>query len=120
MSTTLVHLDDTTMLFTATTTAKSSGDVCVIGDMIGIAKVDIAAAGTGAVYIRGVHSLTKRTNAPWTLGDSVYYATSTGNFSLVETSNVFAGKVYATATTTEATGKVILCGAGNAGATKTL
>lgn len=115
MSTTLVHLDDTTMLFTATTTAKSSGDICVIGDMVGIAKVDIAAAGTGAVYIRGVHTVAKRTNAPWTLGDSTFYSTASAVFSLVETGNIYGGKVYATATTTQATGKVIMPGAGNAG-----
>lgn len=115
MSTSLVHLEDHTMLFTATTTAKSSGDVCVIGDMVGLAKVDIAATGTGAVYLRGVHTLTKSTAAPWTLGDSVYYDETDSNFNLVATNNIYAGKVYATATTGEATAKVILNFA-NAGA----
>jgi len=108
MSTTLVHLEDSTMLFTATTTTKSSGDICVMTDMIGIAKVDIAAAGTGAAYVRGVHTLTKRTDAPWTLGDSLYYATATGNICTHKTSNLYAGKAYATATTTEATCEVVL------------
>jgi len=108
MSTTLIHPEDSTMLFTATTTAKSSGDMCVMTSMIGVAKVAIAAAGTGAVYISGVHTLTKRTDAPWTLGAPLYYASATGSICTHKTSNYYAGRAYATATTTQATGSVVL------------
>jgi predicted RecA/RadA family phage recombinase len=114
MSTTLEHLDDSTMLFTATTTTKSSGDVVVMTDMIGIAKVDFAAAGTGAVYIRGVHNLSKNTGVPFAVGDSAYWDVTDGEFNLVATNNFYGGKVYSASTTAQATCQLIL-NLGNAG-----
>lgn len=35
-------------------TAVSSGDVVVVGDLVGIAAVDIAGGATGTIYIEGV------------------------------------------------------------------
>ena len=117
MSTTLVHLEDHTMLYTCTTSeTQSSGNVVEMVDTVGICKVDIVAAGTGAVYVRGVHTITKSTAAAWAVGDSVYYDTTDGNFNLVATANSYAGRVFTAATTTEASAKILL-NFGNAGPT---
>jgi predicted RecA/RadA family phage recombinase len=106
MSTKLVHLEDHTILFTATTTARATNDAFVIGTIVGIAKVAIAAAGTGACYVRGVHSVTKQTDKNFSLGDKVFYSGT--KFTQTSTSNTFAGIAFVAATTGEATGKVML------------
>jgi len=108
MSTTMTRPLDGTMLFTATTTAKSSGDICVMTEIIGIAKVDIAAAGTGAAFVSDVHTLTKRTNAAFTVGEKVYYVAASAFVVSVASSNIYAGVVYTAATATEATCSVAL------------
>ena len=115
MSTTMYYPEDNTFLFTATTTARSSGDVVVMTDMIGVCKVDIAAAGTGAVYVRGVHHLSKNTGTAFAQGDSVYWDRTDGEFNAVATNNLFAGKV-AVATTTSDADCYIALNLGNAGA----
>jgi predicted RecA/RadA family phage recombinase len=108
MSTTLVHLEDHTMLWTATTTARSSGDVVVRVNTVGICKVDIAAAGTGAVYIRGVHNVTKTTASAFAVGDSVYWEATSLGFSLVATGNQYAGRVYSVSTAGQTTAQILL------------
>ena len=108
MATTLVHAEMDTILFTATTTAKSSGDICEIGELVGIAKVDIAAAGTGAAAISGVWAISKNTGVPITQGDSVYWDTTDAELNLVATNNHYAGKAYAVVTTAQATVNVLL------------
>lgn len=106
--------DEHTVLFTATTTARSSGDVVLITEMIGVCLMDIAAAGTGPVQTEGVFNLTKSTAAAFAQGDSVYWDVTDGNFNLVATANYFAGKVHV-ATTAGDTDCYIRLNFGNAG-----
>ena len=106
--------EDHTFLFTATTTAKSSGDVCLMTEIVGIALADIDAAGTGSCAVRGVWTMTKGTAAAFPVGDSAYYASGTGKLSLTATSNYYTGKVYTAATTGQTTVEVVL-NFGNAG-----
>jgi hypothetical protein len=62
MSTTLVHEEMNTLLYTCTASeTQSAGNILEMTDTIGICKVDIAAGGTGAVWIGGVHRVTKLT-----------------------------------------------------------
>jgi predicted RecA/RadA family phage recombinase len=108
--------EDDTFLFTATTTAKSSGDICLMTEMVGIALVDISAGSTGAVAVRGVWSLNKVTTEPFTVGDSAYYPPTPDYVTVTATTtSLYCGKVYTAATTTEAAVDVVL-NLSNAGA----
>lgn len=100
MSTTLVSGDISTIDFTATTTGRAAGAQFVINQLVCVAKVAIAASGTGAVFISGRHSLTKATNKPITWGAKVYMD-SANKINAVSTGNVAAGRAAATASTTE-------------------
>lgn len=61
--------------------AISSGDVVVMGNIIGVALVDIAATtGTGAVAIEGVFEVPKVTAAVITQGQKVMYDVSVSKF----------------------------------------
>lgn len=53
-----------------------AGDVVVIGDIVGVAQVDIANGGTGAVAIEGVHRLRKVAGAAWGQGDKLHWDAS--------------------------------------------
>lgn len=56
----------------------TAGDVIVLGNLVTIAKVDIAANELGAVSTRGVFNVTKNDNEPFDQGDRLYWdATNT-------------------------------------------
>ena len=50
-----------TINYTNSGSAISSGDVVVMGNFCGVAVTDIATGATGAVAIEGVYTLTKKT-----------------------------------------------------------
>jgi len=109
MSTTLLFLEDHTVLFTNATAAKSSGDVVDIGERVGILKGDVTTTGTVAAYVRGVHQgLAKTTGTDLAAGEKVFWDTSASVFTTVSTGNVAAGYAYAAATTGAATVSVAL------------
>lgn len=58
----------------------SSGDVVVIGQQIGIAKVDIADGATGSVELDGVFTVPKVSAAVIAQGESVIYDVSASAF----------------------------------------
>lgn len=61
--------------------AISSGDVVVVGNLVGVALTDIAATtGVGSVQIDGVFSLPKVSAAVIGAGESVIYDVSSGEF----------------------------------------
>lgn len=49
----------------------SSGDVVVMGDMVGVAMVDIPAGSKGTVSVEGVHRLKKAAGSAWAQGDKL-------------------------------------------------
>jgi predicted RecA/RadA family phage recombinase len=107
MSTTLVSADMSTIDFTATTTARAVNALFQINDVTCIAKVAIAAAGTGAVWVSGRHSLTKKTDKPIsTLFDKAYFAA--GSVTTVATNNTLCGRFASTATTAQTAVEVFL------------
>ncbi|MBN2377054.1 MAG: DUF2190 family protein [Sedimentisphaerales bacterium] len=53
--------------------AVTGGDVIVQGDLIGVAKLDIAANELGALHIAGVFDFTKNAGAALTVGQKVYW-----------------------------------------------
>jgi len=61
-------------------TAISSGDVVVMGEIIGVAMVDIANGETGSVAIEGVFNLPKVDAAVIAQGESVIYDVGASEF----------------------------------------
>jgi len=71
----------TTLNFANTGTAIKSGDVVVVGDILGVAIVDIAATtGTGTVQIVGVFDLPKTDAAVIAQGEMVIWDITAGSF----------------------------------------
>ena len=59
--------------------AISSGDVVVVGNLLGVALVDIANGETGAVAICGVYELPKASAAVIAQGETINWDVSAGN-----------------------------------------
>jgi predicted RecA/RadA family phage recombinase len=73
--------DGTVVTFANTGAAISSGDVVVVGNLLGVAIVDIAAtSGTGTVQIEGVFDLPKVDAAVIAQGEMVIWDVSAGEF----------------------------------------
>lgn len=73
--------DGTTLTYTNTGTAISSGDVVVVGEQIGVALNDIAATtGVGELGMEGVYVLPKVSAAVIAAGESVIWDASAGAF----------------------------------------
>ena len=62
------------------TSGISSGDVVVIGSLIGVALADIAIGETGAVMLQGTFHLPKVDAAVIAVGEEVLYDSSAGKF----------------------------------------
>ncbi len=60
--------------------AKTSGSVVAMGNILGVALVDIANGATGAVGIRGVYNVAKASGAVIAQGESLLWDASAGNF----------------------------------------
>jgi predicted RecA/RadA family phage recombinase len=63
-----------------TGSAVSSGDVVAIGQILGVALVDIANAATGSVQIKGVFEVPKVSGAVIAAGESLTWDVSAGAF----------------------------------------
>lgn len=72
--------DGKTIPYTNSGSAIASGDVVVIGNIIGVALGAIANGATGTVQIEGVFELPKVSAAVIGAGESVIYDVSAGEF----------------------------------------
>lgn len=73
--------DGSVITYSNTGSAISSGDVVVVGEIIGVALEDIAATtGTGAVQIEGVFTLAKVSAAVIAQGEEVIWDSSASAF----------------------------------------
>lgn len=63
-----------------TGTAVSSGDVVIIGNMLGIAAVDIANGASGSVHLEGEFTVPKVTAAVFNQGEMLIWDKSAGKF----------------------------------------
>lgn len=66
--------------YTSTGAATSAGDVVVIGNVLGVALVDIAENATGTVAIKGVFTCPKVSGAVIAQGEKVTWDSSAGAF----------------------------------------
>jgi predicted RecA/RadA family phage recombinase len=72
MSNTLVYLEDHTVTIAASGADIASGEMVDYGDLVAIAKGDIADGSTGAAWIKGIHTYAKLNTEAWTAGQVVY------------------------------------------------
>jgi predicted RecA/RadA family phage recombinase len=63
-----------------TGSAVASGDVVVIGKLMGIAAVDIANGASGSVYLEGVFTVPKVSAAVIVQGENIIWDASAGKF----------------------------------------
>jgi len=102
--------------YTPDTDAVVGGDVIVVGDIVGVAPVDIAVDKKGAIQIEGVYRFPKITGAIG-VGVKVYWAASgnpvggdagSGAATTTASGNKLAGYAVAAAASGDATVDVVL------------
>lgn len=74
----------------------AAGDVIVVADLIGVARLDIAAGTLGSLAVVGVFDVVKATTAV-TAGSTVYWDAGAKQATLVSGSNHYLGKAIAAA-----------------------
>lgn len=99
--------DGTTLNWTATT-AVDSGDLVIVGTLVGVAIDDIASGAVGAVQIAGVVECDKEASLAVSQGDKLYCDAISGELDKTETSQTFAGHAFEAEATSTSTVKVIL------------
>ena len=87
--------------------AVAAGDVVVLGDLVTVAPVAIAANKLGAVAVEGVFELPKASGAI-SQGVIVYWDATAGNITTTAGSNKRAGKAAYAQASGDATVKVLL------------
>jgi len=90
------------------TSAVTSGDVVVMGDLIGIAERDIPANTLGAVRVKGVVELPKDNTVQIDKGDICYFEVAEDEINKTASGNPFAGVCVEDAATADETVKVLL------------
>lgn len=90
-------------------TVVKSGDIVVVGSLVGIACADAASGAPVNIKTTGVFEVAKTSAQAWTVGADVY-ATSAGVATTVSTSNTYLGKALAVAANPSARGIVRLGG----------
>jgi predicted RecA/RadA family phage recombinase len=94
------------MPFTAGATI-ASGDMVLLGVLIGIAAADYVSGDAGQAQMEGVFEVPKASGA-LTQGAKLYYDAGAKNLTATATSNTFAGWAYADAASGDATVLVLL------------
>lgn len=88
----------------------ASGDVVIVGGLVGIAGTSAASGADVAIKLGGVYELAKTSAQAWTVGAAIYWDAS-GKVATTETSgNTLIGKAVAAAANPSATGLVLLNG----------
>lgn len=83
--------------------AVAAGDVVVQGDLVAVAKGDIAANKLGALAVGGVFDFAKNTGVAYTVGQILYWDDTNNVVTATATGNKQIGKVVRAAATTDTT-----------------
>jgi len=96
--------DGSVIYYTNSGSAITAGDVVDLGDLYGVALVDIAAStGTGNVKIDGVWTFTLATNETISVGDKLYWDATHTNVTETATADKYLGMAVEAKTTTTST-----------------
>ena len=85
----------------------AAGDVVIIGEIVGIAKLDIPANELGAIAVTGVFDMVKA-SGEITAGATVYWDASAKNVTTTASENTAIGKAVAAAESADVTVRVLL------------
>ncbi len=85
----------------------NAGDVIVIADLIGIARLDIQAETLGSLALVGVFDIVK-TTGEIPVGSTVYWDSGAKKATLVSGSNQYLGKAIASSSSNDETVRVLL------------
>lgn len=90
--------------------AVSAGDVVVQGDLVGVAKIDIAAGRQGALAVEGIFDFPKSTavGSAITAGTTVYWNAAAQQATATAAGNKLLGKTTKAAADADATVRVRL------------
>lgn len=88
-------------------TAVVSGELVIIGGLVGVAVTNIAVGETGSVNLTGVYSVPKASGAI-TQGAKLYYVTADKNLSTTASGNTYVGFANKAALTGDTTVELIL------------
>lgn len=83
--------------YTPSGAAVASGDVVIMGVIGGVALTDIADGATGAVQVKGVFTLTKKSTDVIAQGALIYWDTDPGEITTTSTDNTLIGVAAAAA-----------------------
>ena len=99
--------DDETVDYTPGS-AVTAGDVVVQGDLVGVAKLDIAANRQGALAVEGVFDFPKSTagGSAIAVGTTVYWNASASQATATSSGNKLLGKTIRAAADADATVRV--------------
>jgi len=90
--------DGTTLVFKNTgATTLLSGSPVVVGDMLGVAAVDIAPGEEETVIVSGVFILPKKAADDIAIGKTVYFDAASNHITTTAGSHTKAGKAFANA-----------------------
>jgi len=88
----------------------ASGEMVVVGDIVGVAKSDVEAGKTGPVSIVGVYELPKAAGSSFAQGKKAYWDGTAKKITDVGEDNIYAGIVYKPVLAAAATVLVKLAG----------
>jgi len=74
--------------------AVSSGDVVIVGSVVGIAQADAASGADVAIVTEGVFELPKTDSQAWTFGAPIYWDATPGEATTVSTDNTLIGVAW--------------------------
>jgi predicted RecA/RadA family phage recombinase len=86
--------------------AVAAGDVVVQGDLVGVAKVPIAANKLGALHVDGVFDFTKNTGVAFTVGQILYWDDTANQATTTSAGNKQIGKCARAAGTSDTTVRI--------------
>ena len=89
------------------TTAVAAGDVVVLGKLVGIARLDIAADTLGSLAVVGCYDVAKATGAV-TVGAAVYWDATNSQATTTATGNPYLGKAILAAESNDDTVRFLL------------
>jgi predicted RecA/RadA family phage recombinase len=89
---------------------RNSGEGALVGNLFGVATVDVANAVAASFCIEGVFTLTKATGEAWTLGALIYWDNTNKRCTTTSTSNYRIGCAAAAAQSADVVGNVRLNG----------
>jgi predicted RecA/RadA family phage recombinase len=85
-----------------------SGDVVIVGSLLGVAETTAAVGVNVAVKVGGVFEVPKTNAEAWTVGAPIYLITATKVATIVSTSNTLIGYATEAAANPSAVGRVRL------------